>query len=115
MEKTCVFCQIAAGQAGASVVYKDDQITAFEDKHPVAPVHLLIIPNLHIDSAGEALPEHEALIGRMVRVAARLAAEHHIDGSGYRLVINTGPDAGQSVFHLHLHLIGGRQMPFRFD
>ncbi len=115
MKENCVFCRIAAGQADATIVYQDEQVTAFQDTRPIAPVHLLIIPNEHIDTANELLPDQEALLGHMVLVGTQLAARNGISSSGYRLVINTGPNAGQTIFHLHLHLIGGRHLPFRFE
>ncbi len=111
----CIFCKIAAGQAPARILYQDEQVTAFEDLHPIAPVHILIIPNQHIDSVNQAEAGHEAVLGRLVTVARQIAAGQGLQNSGYRLVINTGPDAGQSVYHLHMHLIGGRHLPFRFD
>jgi len=111
----CVFCCIAAGQSSATLLYHDDNLTAFQDIHPIAPVHILIIPNRHIESVNSLKPADEALLGSMVSLARRLALENGIDQTGYRLVINTGPHAGQSVFHLHLHLLGGRHLPFRFE
>lgn len=89
-------------------------VTAFLDAHPIAPTHILVVPNQHIGSLNEIQPEHEAMLGRLVAVAHQLASQSHLSNSGYRLVINTGPDAAQSIFHLHLHLIGGRKMPFHF-
>ena len=112
---SCPFCRIIAGQAPAEILYRDEQVTAFRDARPVAPVHVLIVPNEHIESNNDVTVEHERLLGHLNRVAARLAQEMKVERSGYRLVINTGPDAGQSVFHLHMHLIGGRHLPFRFD
>lgn len=107
---TCIFCQIVANQATANILYRDQQVTAFRDAHPAAPAHLLIVPNRHISSLNDLQDEDEAIIGYMFAVARRLAAKEGVDQSGYRLVINTNSDAGQSVFHLHLHLIGGRPM-----
>ncbi len=115
MKENCVFCQIVAGETEAEIVYQDDLVTAFQDTRPVAPVHVLIVPNEHIDSANDLLPDQEALLGHLIVVGTQLASENGISTSGYRLVINTGPNAGQSIFHLHLHLIGGRHLPFRFD
>ena len=112
---SCPFCRIIAGQAPAEILYRDEQVTAFRDARPVAPVHVLIVPNEHIETNNDVTAEHESLLGHLNRVAARLAQELNVQRSGYRLVINTGPDAGQSVFHLHMHLIGGRHLPFRFD
>ena len=111
----CVFCQIAAGQIPAKILYQDDQVTAFHDAHPIAPVHVLIVPNRHIESVNQVNPADEPVLGHLIQVARQLAPELGVQHSGYRLVVNTGPDAGQSVFHLHLHLIGGRSLPFRFE
>lgn len=111
----CIFCKIAAGQAPANVIYQDDLITAFHDIHPITPVHILIIPNVHIDSLNEFEPQHEPAVGRIFSVARQLAVNMGLNQRGYRLVTNTGPEAGQSVFHLHFHLIGGRRMPFKFN
>jgi histidine triad (HIT) family protein len=108
----CIFCQIAAGQSPAQVLYRDEQAAAFRDIHPVAPVHVLIIPNRHIASVNDLQPEDEALIGHLFTVARQLAKEENIQQSGYRLIMNTGPDAGQAVFHIHLHLIGGRHVRY---
>ncbi len=115
MDSSCIFCKIAAGQAPATLLYEDDLVVAFHDLHKIAPVHILIIPKRHITSVNEVDEADEAALGRLMRVASRLAAEHGVAGSGYRLVVNTGHDGGQSVFHLHMHLIGGRHLPFRFE
>lgn len=111
----CIFCQIASGKIPATQLYQDEWVTAFEDRNPIAPVHFLVVPNHHITSVNDVTDADEGVLGRLVTVARRLAEEKGVQTSGYRLVINTGPDAGQSVFHLHLHVIGGRKMPFRFD
>ena len=111
----CVFCQIAKRERQAAVLYQDELVTAFEDLHPIAPVHFLVVPNRHIPSVNEVTGADEDALGRLVSVARQLALAKGVQASGYRLVINTGPDAGQSVFHLHLHVIGGRKMPFRFE
>lgn len=105
-----IFCQIAAGKMQSDVVYKDDKVTAFRDVRPVARTHILIIPNRHIASIAEATEDDAPLLGHMMLVAKRLAEEEGIAASGYRLVINNGPDAGQAVPHLHVHLIGGREL-----
>ena len=88
---------------------------AFQDTTPVAPVHILIIPKKHIDSINSLVESDAGLVGKLVLMGKRMAKEFKVDQSGYRLVFNTGPHAGQSVFHLHLHLIGGRHLPFRFE
>ena len=108
----CVFCRIIAGEAPGEIVYADEQATAFRDIHPVGPVHILIVPNKHIASVNDLTPEDEPLVGHLFSVARQLAREQGIDGSGYRLIVNTGRNSGQAVFHLHLHLIGGQRMRF---
>jgi histidine triad (HIT) family protein len=108
----CVFCKIIAGTAPGRIVYHDDQATAFDDIHPVAPVHILIVPNRHIASINALTPADGPLIGHLFTVARQLADQQRIAQSGYRCIINTGPNSGQAVFHLHLHLIGGQRMRF---
>jgi len=114
MPSPCVFCEIIAGRLPAAVLYQDERITAFQDAAPIAPVHILLVPNRHIPSVNAVTPEDEAVLGHLIAIARQLAQAQNLQESGYRLVINTGPDAGQSVFHLHMHLIGGRKMPFHF-
>ncbi|MDR3574848.1 MAG: histidine triad nucleotide-binding protein [Anaerolineaceae bacterium] len=114
-DPNCIFCKIINGQSQAQILYRDDLATAFKDAHPITPSHILIVPNDHIDSVNTVQSSHEAVLGHLITVARLLAEQEGIDKSGYRLVINTGPDSGQSVNHLHLHLIGGRRMPFRFE
>jgi histidine triad (HIT) family protein len=111
MSENCVFCQIVAGKATGEIVYQDDQVTAFRDQRPAAPVHLLLVPNRHIASLNRISEEDEALLGHLMIVASQLAEQNHISQSGYRFFINTGSDAGQTIFHLHAHLMGGRQLP----
>lgn len=108
--EACPFCRIVSGEQAADIVHSDDGVVAFRDIRPVAPVHLLIIPTKHIASLHELADSDAGLLGRMTSVARTLAASEGLEPSGYRLVINTGVDAGQSVFHLHMHLIGGRRM-----
>ena len=108
MATDCLFCKIAAGAIPAQVVYQDDQLTAFRDISPVAPTHLLIIPRQHLPSLNDA--QDQALLGALLLAAGRLAREAGLDETGYRVVTNTGPNGGQSVAHLHFHLIGGRAM-----
>lgn len=110
--EVCVFCDIVAGKASAAILYRDERVAAFRDARPKAPVHVLIVPVRHIASLNDLPAEGGDLIGRLFSVAHDLAVKEAIDQSGYRLVLNTGPDAGQSVFHLHLHLLGGR--PFHW-
>ena len=113
-EQECIFCKIAAGKAPANLLFQDDEISAFHDIKPIAPVHILIIPNRHIASINDMMAEDEGMIGRLVHVAKDLAIENGLEERGYRLLFNTGPEAGQTVYHIHLHLIGGRRLPFHF-
>lgn len=110
MTNSCVFCKIVLNEAKATIVYRDEQVTAFRDIRPAAPTHILIVPNKHIESVGTLEPEDEALMGYLFTVARKLAEQEGIARGGYRLITNTGPDGGQTVFHLHLHLIGGQRM-----
>jgi histidine triad (HIT) family protein len=105
----CTFCRIVQGETSSPVVYQDEDVTAFHDLHPRAPVHILIVPNRHIVGAAQVEPEDAALLGKLFVVARRLAEQEGIV-NGYRLVVNNGPLAGQSVFHLHMHLLGGRPL-----
>ncbi|MFC1576461.1 histidine triad nucleotide-binding protein [Candidatus Omnitrophota bacterium] len=105
----CIFCKIAKGEIESKVVYKDDQLVAFEDMRPRAPVHIVIIPKKHIERVSDIGEGETRLAGEMVAAAAKLAREKNIESSGYRLVMNCNKDAGQEVFHLHLHLMGGRK------
>lgn len=107
----CIFCRIVRGQAPARLLYQDDLVTAFHDLHPRAPVHVLIVPNRHIVGVAQVEAGDELLLGRLFTVARRLAEELQVT-DGYRLVINNGTLSGQSVFHLHMHLLGGR--PFHW-
>jgi len=106
----CLFCGIVEGRVKANLVYQDDAIIAFKDVAPKAPVHILIIPRQHLVSVSDIAEPDRALIGQIFQVAAKLAGEQGIAKSGFRVVVNSGADAGQSVFHLHYHLLGGRQM-----
>jgi histidine triad (HIT) family protein len=105
----CIFDQIASGKIPSDVVYQDDTVMAFKDIHPKAPVHVLIIPKKHIASLAEISKEDLPIIAHMMEVANRVAAQQGIPGA-YKLVINTGSDAGQVVMHLHMHLLGGRKI-----
>ena len=105
----CLFCSIVSGKIPARRAFEDDAVVAFHDVAPQAPVHLLIVPRKHVASIDAAAPEDGALLGRILLAARALAAEHGVSG-GYRLVTNCGEAAGQSVFHLHVHLLGGRRM-----
>jgi histidine triad (HIT) family protein len=106
----CLFCKIVAREIPASIVYEDDGVLAFNDINPQAPTHVLIVPKRHIESLSALERGDDALIGEVVRRAAAIAKERRIAVGGYRTVFNTNSDAGQTVFHVHLHLIGGRSM-----
>ena len=112
MDNDCLFCKIALGEIPAKLVYHDEQLVAFRDINPVAPTHILLIPRRHLASLDEALDGDQdgALLGALLLVAARLARDEGLAERGYRVVANTGPHAGQSVPHLHFHLMGGRAM-----
>ena len=110
MVDNCIFCMIARGEIPATVVYQDEQVVAFRDINPGAPTHVLIIPREHIGSAAEVDASNAALAGYLVQIAAQVAKQENLVENGYRLVTNIGADAGQSVPHLHFHLLGGRQM-----
>jgi histidine triad (HIT) family protein len=105
----CLFCKIARREIPAEIVQESDDVVAFRDVRPVAPTHILLIPKDHIESAGVIEEAHGGLLAELFRTAAHLARAENLD-SGWRLVTNVGPDAGQSVFHLHFHLLGGRPM-----
>lgn len=110
MQSSCVFCKIANNEIQSNIVYQDEQVTAFRDTHPLAPTHVLIVPNRHIESVNSLKSEDEALAGHMLAVARQIAIEEGIADSGYRIITNTGINGGQTVFHLHLHLLGGQRM-----
>ncbi len=105
-----MFCKIFAGEIPAKEVFRDDDIVAFEDIRPVAPTHVLVIPKQHIPSIHDLTRDQGPMLARMMEVANRVADERKVDRDGYRLVFNKGPQAGQSVYHVHLHLLGGRAM-----
>lgn len=106
----CLFCRIAAGEVPATRVHEDETVIAFRDINPQAPTHILVIPREHIGSAANLTPAQDALWGQLLQVAQRLAASEGIDATGYRIVTNVGRGGGQTVGHLHLHLLGGRPM-----
>jgi histidine triad (HIT) family protein len=110
MTDSCIFCKIVSNKAQATAVYRDEQSTAFRDMHPVGPTHILIVPNKHIESVNALEAEDEQLMGHLFTVARKLAEEEGIAKGGYRLITNTGPNGGQTVLHLHMHLIGGQRM-----
>src|SRR3990172_3257847 len=109
----CIFCQIVAGKIPADILYQDEEVIAFRDINPLAPVHLLIIPKKHISSPVQLSEAESSLMGKMVNTANQLAKKEGIAESGYRLVINCGQQGGQGVAHLHMHLLGGRQLSAR--
>jgi len=106
----CLFCKIVAGQVPATIVFQDDHLVAFKDITPRAPTHVLIVPRRHIASLHDLSAGDDALVGEMVRAAAAIATEQGLADRGYRTVFNCNADAGQTVFHIHLHLLGGRTM-----
>ena len=106
----CLFCKIIARQIPASIVYEDERVLAFNDINPQGPTHVLVVPKRHIDSLMALTPGDDAIVGEVVRRAAEIASERGIAAGGFRTVFNTNRDAGQTVFHIHLHLIGGRGM-----
>lgn len=106
----CLFCGIVEGKIKGNIVYQDDSVVAFKDVNPKAPVHVLIIPRRHVTGVLDLNVDDGAMIGHIFEIAARLAREQGIADSGFRVVVNSGADAGQSVFHLHYHLLGGRRM-----
>ena len=112
MADSCIFCKITAGEIPTDVVYEDDHVMAFRDASPQAPVHVLLVPKVHIADALEmaAYPEADRLLGQLARAAATVAESEAVDQSGFRLLVNCGEDAGQTVRHYHVHLLGGVKM-----
>jgi histidine triad (HIT) family protein len=110
MSDACIFCKIARGEIPCNKVYEDDEVLAFHDLHPVAPVHFMLIPKLHLSSLLEADERHAVVLGKMLILASRLAKELGLN-NGFRTVINSGKGGGQEVFHLHIHVIGGGNIP----
>jgi histidine triad (HIT) family protein len=106
----CLFCKIAAHEMPAKFLYEDEHCAVIQDTNPQAPVHLLVIPHKHIISLNDNLESEKLLLGHMLTVVHRMAEQCGVDGTGYRTVINTNAEAGQSVFHLHIHLLGGRSL-----
>jgi histidine triad (HIT) family protein len=106
----CLFCKIARREIPATLVYEDERVAAFQDLDPQAPTHILLIPKRHIATLNDLSTEDDQLVGELVRRAGAIAAERGLSAGGYRTVFNTNRDAGQSVFHIHLHLLGGRAM-----
>jgi histidine triad (HIT) family protein len=104
----CIFCRIIQRQIPAKIIYEDDHAMAFEDANPQAPAHVLVVPRQHLPSLKESGPDDEAALGHLLTVAAQVARDKHLEAKGYRVVINNGAEAGQTVFHLHAHVLGGR-------
>ena len=110
--KDCIFCKIVSGELPAETLYQDEHCVAFNDLSPQAPVHILLVPRVHIESLDKAGEGDRSVLGHLLLKAAEIARSRGIAGDGYRVVINTNADGGQTVFHLHVHLLGGR--PFEF-
>ena len=106
----CLFCRIVNGEIPGSIVYEDESVLAFNDINPQAPTHVLVVPKRHIASLNDLAPADDQIVGELARRAAAIAKERGIAAGGYRTVFNTNRDAGQTVFHIHLHLLGGRSM-----
>ena len=106
----CLFCRMVAGEIQPDVVYEDDEIMAFRDVNPQAPTHVLVIPKRHIGTTNDLQPDDAELVGRMVLVAGKVAGDDGVDERGYRVLLNCNREAGQAVFHIHLHVLGGRPM-----
>ena len=106
----CLFCMLAAGEIPASIVHQDDRLIAFNDINPQAPTHILVIPRRHIATLNDLQPEDDGLVGELTRRAASIAAERGLADRGYRVVFNCNAEAGQTVFHIHMHLLGGRRL-----
>ncbi len=106
----CLFCKIIERTIPGRIVHEDDDVVAFEDVNPQAPLHVLVVPRKHVPTMNDLAPEDDALVGKLFRAAARIAKARGVDGPGWRTVMNANRDAGQSVFHIHLHVLGGRRM-----
>lgn len=109
-DQNCLFCRIIAGEIPGEFIHQDDRAVVLRDINPQAPTHVLVIPREHLESLDDASQKDEALLGHLLRLAARVANDQGLGESGYRTVINTGAGAGQSVFHLHVHVLGGRPL-----
>ncbi|MCP4143258.1 MAG: histidine triad nucleotide-binding protein [Chloroflexi bacterium] len=110
MSEDCIFCKIIAKEIPGDILYEDEQVMAFRDIQPAAPIHILIVPKKHIPSINEVTEEDETLLGHLHIVAKKLAEKEGIAERGYRLVINTGKEGGQIIYHIHLHLMGGKKL-----
>lgn len=109
-DSNCLFCKMVAGEIETKTVYEDEKAFSFKDIDPQAPVHILVIPKQHLSSLRRASNDNEQLLGHLLNITRKIAKDLGIDESGYRIVINTGQDAGQAVDHLHIHLLGGREL-----
>ena len=107
---TCLFCRIVSGEIPAKKVFEDDRVVAFEDINPQAPMHVLVVPRLHVGTLNDLGANHDELVGALVRTGAAIARERGVAESGFRTVFNCNASAGQTVFHVHLHVLGGRPM-----
>ncbi len=110
MNKDCIFCKIIKGEIKSSIVYENDSVLAFKDIAPKAPVHIVVIPKAHIEKISDLNQKNKGIISELVLAANEIARKTNIATAGYRLVLNCGPDAGQAVFHIHMHILGGRKM-----
>ena len=110
MSEDCLFCKIISKDIPADIVYKDDKVLAFRDINPQAPIHILIIPHKHISTINDATTDDQELLGYMILIAAQIAKDNGVAESGYRLVVNCNAQGGQTVFHVHLHILAGRQL-----
>ena len=110
MSEDCLFCKIVSKEIPADIVYEDDKVLAFRDVNPQAPIHILIVPHKHISTINDANTDNQELLGYMILVAAQIAKDNGVEESGYRLVMNCNAQGGQTVFHIHLHILAGRQL-----
>ncbi len=110
MTQDCIFCRIIRGELSTEFVYQDDRVVAFRDIAPKAPVHILIVPRRHIPSLAHVTSDDEGVLGHMMVVARQVAEQEGVLESGFRTIINTGPDGGQEIYHIHMHLLGGRPL-----
>ena len=106
----CIFCKVVNRSVPSKTIFENENVIAFEDLHPQAPTHILVVPKKHIATLNDATPEDQSLLGEIILAATTIAKDRHISSSGYRLVANTMAGAGQSVFHIHFHLLGGRSL-----
>ena len=112
-DSDCIFCKIASGEIPTELLYQDEDVVVFRDINPLTPIHLIVIPKKHITSLADMKEDETPLVGKMTKAANQVAREQGIAESGYRLTINSGADAGQVVFHLHMHLMGGRYLDWK--